>query len=206
MKRTDLYLEPILEKLCLEVSPYSLLDVGCGSNSPIHRFSEKIIETVGMDGFQPSIDQSQIKKIHKNYILGDVMKSLAATPSKSIDVVIAIDVIEHFEKNQGWALLAELERVARKRVIIFTPNGFLAQGEYDENPHQLHRSGWEVSEFINKGYAVSGINGLKWIKGERAVPRFKPRWLANRLSDYTQFITYTRPTLAFQLLAHKDFN
>ena len=205
MKKTDLYLEPILEKLCLEVSPQSLLDVGCGSNSPIHRFSGKIPETVGMDGFQPSIDQASKKGIHKNYIVGDVMKSLAVTPSKSFDVVIAIDVIEHFEKEPGWFFLSELERVAKKRVIIFTPNGFLPQGEYDENPHQLHRSGWEVSEFIAKGYQVSGINGLKWIKGERAVPRFKPRWLANRLSDYSQFFTYSHPSLAFQLLASRDF-
>lgn len=204
MKKTDLYLDSILEKICMEVSPTSLLDVGCGANSPIQKFSARIPQTVGMDGFLPSIEKSREKKIHKEYIQGDLMHSLAVQKSKSFDVVIAMDVIEHFEKDQGWKFLLELERIARKRVIIFTPNGFLPQGEYDENPHQLHRSGWEVKEFIDRGYAVCGINGLKWLKGEFGAPRFKPRWLANRLSDYSQFLTFSRPSLAFQILAYKQ--
>ncbi len=203
MKKTDLYLDALLEKFCMEVSPESLLDVGCGSNSPIQRFSSKIPKTVGMDGFLPSIEKSRAKNIHRQYIEGDLLQSLASTKSKSFDIVIAMDVIEHFEKDQGWKFLGELERIASKRVIVFTPNGFLPQGEYDDNPNQLHRSGWEIKEFIDRGYAVFGVNGLKWLKGEYGAPRFKPRWLANRISDYTQFITYSRPSLAFQLLAVK---
>ncbi len=203
MKKTDLYLDALLEKFCMEVSPESLLDVGCGSNSPIQRFSSKIPKTVGMDGFLPSIEKSRAKNIHRQYIEGDLLQSLASTKSKSFDIVIAMDVIEHFEKDQGWKFLGELERIASKRVIVFTPNGFLPQGEYDDNPNQLHCSGWEIKEFIDRGYAVFGVNGLKWLKGEYGAPRFKPRWLANRISDYTQFITYSRPSLAFQLLAVK---
>lgn len=203
MNKAELYLDSILEKRCMEMSPTSLLDVGCGANSPIQKFSAKISRTVGMDGFLPSIQKSRGKNIHREYIHGELMKSLASLQSKSFDVVISMDVIEHFEKNQGWKFLSELERIASKRVIVFTPNGFLSQGEYDENPHQLHRSGWEVSEFTERGYAVCGINGFKWLKGEYGAPRFKPRWLANRISDYTQFFTYARPSLAFQILAYK---
>ena len=140
MKKTDLYLDSVLEKLCMEVSPTSLLDVGCGANSPIKRFSSKIPRTVGVDGFLPSIQKSRTLQIHREYIHGELMSSLANIPSKSFDVVIAMDVIEHFEKEQGWIFLGELERIASKRTIVFTPNGFLHQGEYDENPHQLHRS------------------------------------------------------------------
>lgn len=205
MNKTDLYLEPILEKLCLEVAPDSLLDVGCGSDSPIRRFSKKIPRCVGIDGFLPSIEKASDQKIHHEYLHGDLLKSLAELPSKSFDIAIAIDVIEHFDKKDGWTLWAEMERLARKRVVIFTPNGFLPQGEYDTNPHQLHRSGWVTSEFADRGYQVCGINGLKFLKGERALPRIKPRWLGNRLSDYTQFFTYSRPKWAFQILATKTF-
>lgn len=205
MNKSDLYLDSILEKQCMMISPESLLDVGCGANSPIQKFSAKIQRTVGIDGFLPSIQKSRVKNIHREYIHGDLMSSMSALKSKSFDVVIAMDVIEHFEKEQGWKFLGELERLARKRVIVFTPNGFLPQGEYDENPNQLHRSGWEVEEFIERGYSVCGINGFKWLKGEYGAPRFKPRWLANRISDYTQFITHSRPSLAFQILATRDF-
>jgi ubiquinone/menaquinone biosynthesis C-methylase UbiE len=204
MNKTDLYLDAVLEKLCMAATPTSLLDVGCGANSPIQKFSSKIARTVGLDGFAPSIQKSRVKNIHSEYLQGDLMESLAALKSKSFDVVIAMDVIEHFEKEPGWKFLQELERVAKKRVIVFTPNGFLPQGEYDENPNQLHRSGWTTEEFVARGYSVSGINGLKWLKGEYGAPRFKPRWLANRLSDYTQFLTYSYPSMAFQILASKD--
>lgn len=204
MNKADLYPEAVLEKLCLEVSPQSLLDVGCGSNSPIQRFSKKILRCVGMDGFLPSIEKSKEKNIHHEYIHGELLASLAKIPNHSYDVVIAMDVIEHFDKSDGWKLWYELERIAKKRVIIFTPNGFLKQGEYDENPHQLHRSGWTTKEFTDRGYGVIGINGLKFLKGELAKPRIKPRWLGNRISDYSQFFTYSRPVLAFQLMAYKN--
>lgn len=187
----------------MEVPHESLLDVGCGANSPIQKFSSKIPHSVGLDGFLPSIEKSRSKKIHREYIHGELLSTLAGMKSKSFDIVISMDVIEHFEKDQGWKLLIALERIASKRVVVFTPNGFLPQGEYDENPHQLHRSGWHTDEFIKRGYAVCGINGLKWLKGEFGAPRLKPRWLANRISDYTQFFTYSRPSLAFQLLAYK---
>lgn len=203
MNKADLYLEPILEKICLEVSPQTLLDVGCGANSPIQRFSKKIPHCVGLDGFLPSIEKSKAKKIHHEYIHGELFESLEKIPSKSYDIVIAMDVIEHFEKADGWRLWSELERISKKRTVVFTPNGFLPQGEYDENPHQLHRSGWTTQEFIDRGYSVCGVNGLKFLKGEFGAPRIKPRWLGNLISDHTQFFTHSRPELAFQILGHK---
>lgn len=205
MNKADLYPESILERLCLEVTPQSLIDIGCGSNSPIQRFSKRIPHCVGMDGFLPSIEKSQQLNIHHEYIHGELLTSLAKLSSKSYDIAIAMDVIEHFDKSDGWKLWNEMERIARKRVIIFTPNGFLAQGVYDQNPHQLHRSGWTTKEFIDRGYGVYGVNGLKWLKGECAKPRIKPRWLGNRISDFSQFFTYSRPELAFQIMAYKTF-
>lgn len=205
IRKSDYYLEPLLEKACLEVAPQTLMDVGCGANSPIQRFSKKIPKTIGLDGFLPSIEKSRARNIHHEYILGDLFESLSKVESKSIDIVVSLDVIEHFEKEMGWKFLAELERITRKRLIVFTPNGFLPQGEYDGNPHQLHRSGWITDEFAQRGFRVHGINGLKWLKGEYAIPRFKPRRFFNRISDYSQIFTYSKPEIAFQLLAIKDF-
>ena len=55
--------------------------------------------------------------------------------------------------------------------MVFTPNGFVRQHEYDCNPLQVHRSGWTVDSFRRRGYEIYGIGGPKALRGERAVPR-----------------------------------
>lgn len=52
---------------------------------------------------------------------GDITDALVSTfPSKSFDVAVSCDVIEHVEDDVGF--LADLFRVARKYVFITTPN------------------------------------------------------------------------------------
>lgn len=83
--------------------------------------------------------------------------ALGMLPSKSVDTVFAIDVIEHMEKDAGSKMLREAERVARQQIVVFTPLGFFPQSY--ENPNepdrwgmdgaywQTHRSGWELADF-----------------------------------------------------------
>lgn len=76
---------------------------------------------------------------------------------KSVDTVFAVDVIEHMEKADGFELLREAERLARRQVVIFTPLGFFPQPyENPEKPDrwgmnggywQAHRSGWLPEDF-----------------------------------------------------------
>ena len=49
----------------------SILDVGCGNNSPISFLEEKYT-TVGVDAYKPAIEDSKKRKIHDAYILGDI--------------------------------------------------------------------------------------------------------------------------------------
>src|SRR5690554_6338013 len=66
----------------------SVLDVACGSSSPISRFSRKIPLTVGIDGFQPSIEKSRLQGIHSEYRLMNVMDLEREFEAKSFDAVI----------------------------------------------------------------------------------------------------------------------
>jgi hypothetical protein len=83
-------------------------------------------------------------------------KVLPCFPDKSIDTIFAIDVIEHFTKEDGLKFIAEAERVALKQVVIFTPFGWYPQTyEKDTSDRwgmggglwQAHHSGWEPSDF-----------------------------------------------------------
>ena len=55
-------------------------------------------------------------------------------PPTSFDVVVAVDVLEHLERTDGFDLLEAMEQLARQRVVVFTPNGFVAQGAREGNP------------------------------------------------------------------------
>lgn len=180
----------------------NLIDVGCGSDSPIKPFSKKFY-CVGVDVFAPSIEKSKNLKIHNKYYKIDVLDIGKKIKSNSFDCVLASDLIEHLTKEEGIKLIEMMEKISKNKVIIFTPNGFLPQGEQDNNPWQLHKSGWTVKEMKKRGYNVIGINGLKPLRGEGASIRFWPKYFWLIISDLTQFFVRNKPEKAFQILCVK---
>ncbi len=167
----------------------TLLDVGCGKNSPIQYAKNKPKYSVGIDAFEPSLKESMQKKIHNKYRLMDVMDLGDKFDKNSFDCVLANDLIEHLNKDDSEKLIKMMEGVARKKVVIFTPNGFVEQDKYDDNTWQEHLCGWSYREMLERGYEVSGMAGLKYLKGYKAKVRFKPRILWRIISELSQFLT-----------------
>jgi hypothetical protein len=198
--------EPLARELEREVvgSCASLLDIGCGQNSPIRRFAHRLERTVGVDQFEGYLARSQGAAIHSEYRQGDALEVDSMFGPRSFDCVVALDLIEHLEKPQGFRLLEAMERVARRKVIVFTPNGFLPQGEYDGNPWQAHRSGWDAPEMRARGYRVRGLYGWKPLRGELGAPRWKPHRLWGTLALWTQPLVERYPEHAFELFCVKD--
>ncbi len=184
----------------------SVLDVGCGSSSPLALLNHRYAYTVGVDGFAPSLEESSARGIHDEYVQADLLDIDTIFEPHAFDCVLSIDVIEHFEKPAALELIEKMERLARKRVVIMTPNGFLPQEEHSGNIYQRHLSGWSVSEFESLGYAVIGINGWKFLRGAFASPRFRPRRVFNALSHLSQPWVRNRPEWAFHLLAVKELD
>lgn len=182
----------------------SLLDVGCGAVSAVDEAFARIPLTVGIDAHAPTIERRRENGPYTRYECIDALGAAERFGPLSFDVVVAMDVVEHFEKPEGLRLLSVLETVARRKVIIFTPNGFLSQGELDGNTLQQHRSGWDVKEFLDRGYEVVGVNGWRPLRGPLCEPRIRPAALGDRLSAITQPLVAKRPSLAFQLLAVLD--
>lgn len=181
----------------------SVLDVGCGFPSPIQKFSSRFY-SVGTDIFLPSIEKSRAARIHSDYVQADVMDIDKHFPPNSFECVLASDLIEHLPKEQGDNFLKKVEDIAEKRIIIFTPNGFLPQQSYDNNPWQEHKSGWSVEDMEKRGYEVIGINGWKPLRGEFVKLKYRPRFFWQIVSDFTQLYTRKNPKAAFQILCIKN--
>jgi SAM-dependent methyltransferase len=183
----------------------SMLDLGCGNKPLVKQVTRNIKRSVGLDIFQPSIDAAKINQTHSEFILADALEFLAKAESKSFDIIMALDLIEHLEKEKGIWFMQQLERVAKKKVIIFTPNGFVPQKPYEDNPWQEHKSGWSFKEMKDYGYRIYGFGGyMKW-RGELYLIKYKPRIVFKFLSYFTQLFTYKLfPSKAFALLCIKD--
>lgn len=76
---------------------------------------------------------------------------------KFFDISIGQHVIEHLNKEDGFKMLTEMERVTTTRVIICTPNGYTESGPLDGNVHNHHLSGWSLEDFRGKGYTAKII-------------------------------------------------
>jgi hypothetical protein len=178
----------------------TLLDLGCGYNSPVQYFN--VPEKTGVEIHAPYLTESQKKGVHQHYHQGDIMDM--RFPLRSFDVVFCSEVLEHLAYHDGLELLRRMDGWAAKKVIITTPNGYVHQEAYDGNRYQAHRSIWFPRDFRRQGYKVSGMSGLKWIRGEQGQCVVKPEVLGMRLASISYRITRYMPELDFQVLAVKD--
>lgn len=189
----------------------TILDLGCGDGGLMEVLSQgKKWQVVGIDIFPDYIQQAKKRKVYNTLILGDILKAVKKLKYKKtkFDVVFFSQVIEHIPRKQGELILDQLEGLAKKRIIVGTPRGFMHQPEQflDENPHQVHKSGWTEQDFVQKGYKIYGI-GIKpiWSEGGLARTRKKLTFIFWTLVAYlVSMPVYFYPYLGAGILAIKD--
>lgn len=77
----------------------SVLDVGCGRESPLLRV-KKTFYSESIDIFTQDIAYTKKKKIHDKYSIGNIMEIDKLYMANQFDAVIALDVIEHLYKKK----------------------------------------------------------------------------------------------------------
>jgi len=141
----------------------TVLDLGCGiMQATTDILGEpgnlccKVI--LGVDVFQKYLDH--IKYRYPTLLMD--LKNTAVFLDKSYDVVLCIDVLEHLEKMEAILLISEMERIARKLVIIYTPKDFVLNDDHVKeawgfvnNPFQIHKSNISQEEFLGMGFKVN---------------------------------------------------
>ncbi len=180
----------------------SILDVGCGKSSPLRFVSAGRL--VGVDAYSVDLEQARAHRTHDEFLLGDVKDLKKHFSPGEFDACVALDVLEHFTEASGRKLLLDLESLAKKKVIIITPNGFLPQVSEREGDFQEHRSGWQTNQMRDLGYEVIGLDGLKVLRAEHQQLRFKPAPIWAVISWLTQTLwCRNHPRTAAALLCWK---
>ena len=181
----------------------STLDVGCGASGKLRELGT--VNTTGFEGYLPDLTEAKRRKTHDQFVQGDARELANHFQARQFDACIAIDVIEHLTKEDGLKFMQDMERIARKRVIFFTPKGFLPQRRTASDDLQEHLSGWEPAEMKSHGYEVIGLLGPKGLRGEGHVLKRKPRFFWAIISFIGQ-IAWTRrhPDRAAAILCVKN--
>lgn len=181
----------------------SVLDVGCGNDSAIGRL-KKTFGSEGIDIYPNCIKTSESKHLHDKYKLGDIRKLNKFYKPKSFDILVSIDVIEHLTKEESLKMISDMEKIARKKIVVMTPQGYLDQEAVGGNPYQVHHSGWMAGDLEKLGYKVYGMRGLKYLRDEHASIKFRPWLLWGLLTFLSEPVFYFLPKLAFQIFAVKN--
>lgn len=186
----------------------TVLDVGCGRTSCLTGIKKGSIR-VGLDHYEPYISKSKIGSVHDFYVLGDAIE--LPFEANSFDCIIATEILEHLHKQDGLRMIKEMERVAKNKILMTTPNGFLpTYPGPDDNPDEAHLSGWTVAELKKLSFKVYGISGLKalWrIRDGQAVMWLTPKRfpvLTAIIADMTSPLVYKYSHRAFQLFFVKN--
>jgi SAM-dependent methyltransferase len=180
-----------------------VLDLGCGGDPYLG-------ECIGVEkviGVDACLESCRSAKRADKYE-GVVQAVFPDLPFRSriVDAVTMLQVVEHLPKDAATRLIERAEKLARRKIIITTPNGFVRQDGYDGNSFQTHLSGWTVEDFELRGYEVFGMEGPKIARRKGTAEMLPPKKMLSVLNSFGLFEEYleARPMSAFQLMAVKE--
>ena len=153
----------------------TVLDLGCGimqatTNIPVRISGKKSI-------FKNDFDRSLICKsilgcdiwdkyldITKNFfpVIKLQMDELDKFIDNSYDIIICLDVLEHIEFDQAVKAIEHMKRIARKKVIIYTPSKFITNEDNSKNAwglgkntNQIHKCFLPPERLNEFGFSIS---------------------------------------------------
>jgi len=86
-------------------------------------------------------------------IIGDILKFIK-TQSTIFDIILLLDVLEHFDRKDGLALIKQLKAITNGLLIISTPVTKCPQGSCQGNSYETHRYIWKEKELKQLGFKI----------------------------------------------------
>lgn len=139
-----------------EIDPKSVLDCGVGFGKYgflAREYTDIRHGRYYKKDWQVQIDGCEIYHRYEyeiyNYIYDhvffvDVLECIEQ--KRNYDLVLLCDIVEHFHKPDAMQLINSAIKY-NNNVIISTPNGYIAQGEWQGNKHEIHKCGFEEKDF-----------------------------------------------------------
>jgi len=139
----------------------TILDAACGNGMFIHALP-KIYKVVGLD-----LSREALRHVRAQKIQGSIGRLPFDT--ESFDLITCLEVLEHLPRETFARALAEIERVARKYIIVSVPNqedleyslSICPSCRCRFNPHRHVRSfSPSTLHDLFKGFAVTEVKEI----------------------------------------------
>ena len=156
----------ILEQVQKE-NPNSILDIGVGFGKyalmvreildlPFERYNKDqwLINIEGIEAFE------KYKNPIHDYVYNKIYYGDAKEVIKNLgkyDCILLIDVLEHFDKEEGKEFVKELMNHVNKSLIISTPRYPSEQEEYLGNRYEAHKSKWSIIDFLDYDFSYKEV-------------------------------------------------
>lgn len=139
------------------LNPMSILDIGIGFGKYGVLAREYLDVNSGhlrREDWQRRIDGIEVfegylsplhEYIYDHIYFGDAREATKGLTAR-YDLILLIDVLEHFDRNQGLAFLQHLTTIGRN-ILVSTPSGYVEQGPLFGNHFEEHHSGWHKRNF-----------------------------------------------------------
>ncbi|MBN1608702.1 MAG: class I SAM-dependent methyltransferase [Polyangiaceae bacterium] len=104
------------------------LDIGCGPGYFSRMLRDRGWQVVGIDAETVNIERACAFVVETHQ--GDARTVLPALPGETFELVCALEIIEHMAKQDGVALIEQVNRVLKPgaTLIISTPNRWSLEG------------------------------------------------------------------------------
>lgn len=159
-------------ELVVLTDPKSILDIGAGFGKYGVLCYERLNlwwtndynnKKVTIDGIE--VFPGYLTPIHK-FIYDRIYVDNAFTALKNIDksydLILLIDVLEHFEREEGEEIIRQCLKKG-KNLIVSTPKSIGAQGDAFGNIHETHLTQWNKEDFYKFGNYFVIPNHLSYI-------------------------------------------
>ena len=177
----------VIEAGCGEIinlRPKSVLDIGVGYGkwgALAREYTDIWQSRFYKDEWETIVEGIEIHEKYRNpmwgvydYIyIGDALekvKAIAASDGRHFDLSIMMDVLEHFEKEAGKRLIAEVLKISSYFLVSWCNS---EQKDVRDNKHEDHVSTWDVGDFKNMGVLEKVVKNEKHFLGDWGIVLLK---------------------------------
>ncbi|MFA5052171.1 MAG: class I SAM-dependent methyltransferase [Patescibacteria group bacterium] len=203
-------LNEIVELIVL-TNPKALLDIGVGfgkygllareyleywdGRGKYHDWQRRID---GIEAF-PAYLTPVHEFVYSNMYKGDALQILPTLTMK-YDLVLLIDILEHFAQDDGQKLLKECLRISRN-VLVSTPKDMAVQAGAFNNPYEAHKFQWtrkHLQVYPGAFFVRNGLSNIAYFGQDAGAihKKFIRRQVGSRypwLRHVTRLINGKRP-------------
>ncbi len=164
---------PKILSIVTQIRPGSILDIGSGYgkygllyreylNEDYLNTQDKAKRFLHMDSIEAF--EKYVSPIHKfifnNIFIGNAL-NIVYTLERSYDLITIVDVLEHFDKDNGIRMLEYLLKQG-STVLISTPK-YVGYQEVEINEYEKHVSQWTTRNFMSLGYTYFIPDDISYI-------------------------------------------